>query len=176
MKKIMDGYYLREVLLSDAKDIFSFSSLDVVTKYLTWNSHKTIDDTIYAIKNIYFKKVLDDLPISYAIVDEKLNKVIGIIDFLKDKSDYPEVGYFLNPSYWNKGIMSNALKAIINIGFNELDFNVIGITHMDLNIGSRRVIEKNDFKFIEKINVFLPLKNVNVTCLYYELKRSDYNV
>lgn len=40
-----------------------------------------------------------------------------------------EVGYCLSKSYWNQGIMTESLKAIIKYLFNEIGFNRIQAIH-----------------------------------------------
>lgn len=170
------NYIIREVKLSDAKDIYKFAKLEIVTKFLNWQHHKSLRETEFVIKNYFLKK--DKYPNSYAIVDVKNNVVIGIIDFLDGQigtNDYPNIGYFLNPNYWGQGIMANALNTLLSIGFNELNYKTIGISHIIGNNGSRRVIEKNNFKYVKTLENINMGKHNNVNVKYYEISRSDYN-
>lgn len=168
MKEIMSGYYLRTVKLSDAKALYEFSKDPLVTKYLTWEPHQSIDDTIFAIKNHYFKND----PISYAITN-KDDVAIGIIDFINNSKGKKEVGYFLNPKYQDLGIMTKALTKILDIGFNELGFEVIHIGHIDKNIASKKVILKNNFKQIEEVKRTIKNKTCNI--INYEMKGTEFN-
>ncbi|MGZ7136078.1 MAG: GNAT family N-acetyltransferase [Methanobacterium sp.] len=76
------------------------------------------------------------------------NKVIGSIG-LNIGSDIErisaEVGYWLGEDYWGKGIVSSALKGILEYGFNELDLERIYAVPLEQNIASRKVLEKNGF-------------------------------
>ncbi|MDY0277621.1 MAG: GNAT family protein [Acholeplasma sp.] len=172
--EINQRFYMRTVKIEDAKDLYEFSKLSDVTKYLTWDAHQSIEQTIWVIKNIYFAKVKDGLPISFAIVDREFGKAIGIIDFVKfNDSDVVEIGYFLNPLYWGNGIMTKATNRILNFGFNTLEFDTIGISHMIDNIGSSRVIVKNGFRYVGTTKT---MKNNNYyDVLYYEIRRDDFN-
>lgn len=161
--------YLKEVSINDAEDLFLIAKNDNVTKYLTWQSHKDINQTKDVINNFYLTKVNSNLPNSFGIYLDDLDKIIGIIDFYLE-DNYPYVGYFLDENYWHKGIMTEALNKILDIGFNKLNFPVIRISHFEENIGSMRVILKNNFKFINKI-----VKDDNKTTLVYELKKGDFN-
>ena len=44
---------LRSFTLDDAKDVFEYASDSMVTKYLTWKTHKNIEETINVIKTFY---------------------------------------------------------------------------------------------------------------------------
>lgn len=170
MYKIMDDYYLRTVKLEDAASLYEFSKDKEVTKYLSWEAHQNILETINVISNYYLTKD----PKSFVIVNNK-DIAIGVIDFnIVSRSKYMEIGYFLNPKYHNKGIMTNAVKKLLEIGFNELKYEVIAISHVVENIQSKRVIEKAGFKYIKTIDNII-YKNKNHSLLYYEMKGTDFN-
>lgn len=165
---------LREVKLSDANDLFKITSNKNVVKYLFWNEHENIDETKNVIKNFYLTKK-DIVKInSQAIVYNKNNKVIGIIDLHKN-GDIVEIGYFLAEEYWSMGIMTIALNKMLNIVFNKLNYSKIYISHNILNKGSEKVILKNNFKHFKNIKRFVKTKNEDVELKYYYLKRNDYN-
>lgn len=56
-----------------------------------------------------------------------------------------EVGYWLGEKHWGKGIVSSALKGIVNYGFSDLNLKRIFATPFEQNIGSRKVLERNGF-------------------------------
>ena len=75
-------------------------------------------------------------------------KIIGGISLEKKDGVYKKtavIGYMILKEYSNRGIMTNAVKQIINIGFNCLDLLRIEGHVYDKNIASCRVLEKNDF-------------------------------
>lgn len=166
--------YLREVKPKDANDLFLITSDDLVTSFLGWNSHTNINETINVINNFYLtKKELLKIN-SQAIVYKENNKVIGIID-LNLVNNLVEIGYFLSKDYWNKGIMTKALDKFLNIIFNELNYDVIYISHNIHNLGSKKVILKNKFKYLKTKERLMKQKNEIVTLNYYYLKKDDYN-
>lgn len=57
-----------------------------------------------------------------------------------------ELGYWLAEPFWGKGIITNAIKQMIPIGFNELDIDRIFARPFGTNIGSQKVLEKAGFK------------------------------
>lgn len=56
-----------------------------------------------------------------------------------------EVGYWLGEAHWGKGIISSALKGVVDYGFNELKLRRIFAVPLEQNTASRRVLEKNGF-------------------------------
>ncbi len=57
-----------------------------------------------------------------------------------------EIGYFIDEIYWNKGIATEAVKLIENIGFNDLNLERIEIVTIPENIGSLKVAEKCNYQ------------------------------
>jgi RimJ/RimL family protein N-acetyltransferase len=57
-----------------------------------------------------------------------------------------EIGYFLGEEYWNKGIMSRAVKLAVDYAFAELDVVRIFTGIFDYNTASGRVLEKCGFR------------------------------
>ncbi|MGB9936815.1 MAG: GNAT family N-acetyltransferase [Methanobacterium sp.] len=57
-----------------------------------------------------------------------------------------EVGYWLGEEYWGKGIVSSALKGMVNYCFQELDLQRIFAVPLEHNHTSRRVLEKSGFE------------------------------
>lgn len=56
-----------------------------------------------------------------------------------------EVGYVLLTEYWGKGVMTESVKEICRIAFEELDIIRIEGRTYSPNFGSQRVLEKNGF-------------------------------
>ncbi|MBN3490490.1 GNAT family N-acetyltransferase [Acholeplasma equirhinis] len=143
-----DHYMLRDIELSDAKDMFEYGSDMEVVKYLSWGPYLDLTEAVGSIRKVFQKRPERGLPVGYAIVDLQNNKMIGTIDFHTKYADGSvEVGYCLNRHYWNKGVMTKALRKILEVGFWYFGYEKIIIGHSNENIGSKRVIEKNNFIF-----------------------------
>jgi [ribosomal protein S5]-alanine N-acetyltransferase len=62
-----------------------------------------------------------------------------------------EIGYRLHPDYWNRGLMTEAARAVRDHGFRELNLpRVISLIHPD-NVPSRRIAEKMGMTFEKEI-------------------------
>ncbi|CEI72504.1 Acyl-CoA N-acyltransferase [Romboutsia hominis] len=97
----------------------------------------------------WIREYSDEKNYHWAIELKEINEVIGDIDVfnLKDKHSSCEIGYCLSRAFWNKGIMSEALNAVIKYLFDEVGLNRIVAMHNTKNIASGKVMIKNDMKF-----------------------------
>jgi RimJ/RimL family protein N-acetyltransferase len=73
--------------------------------------------------------------------------------------------------------MTQAVKEIIDLGFNYLKYDKIIIKHLSKNVGSKRVIEKSGFKYIKKEAYTLKKRNTVIQddMLIYEITKEDYH-
>lgn len=72
---------------------------------------------------------------------------IGYHDFELGHSHQAETGYWLAKPYWGQGIMSEAVKKVSQLGFEEFGLIRISATVFHFNEGSARVLEKAGFQF-----------------------------
>ena len=89
---------------------------------------------------------------------EYKGKVIGSLGIEEySEENYPEldalqgreIGYVLSKSYWGQGLMPEAVKAVIDWLFNEVQLDFIIVGHFDRNAQSKRVVEKCGFQYIK---------------------------
>ncbi len=78
--------------------------------------------------------------------DDRVIGMIGLthVDQFQSKG---EIGYWLGESHWRKGIMSEALEAIIKFAFDELNLGRIDISAFTLNEASNSLIKRFGFNF-----------------------------
>jgi len=173
---ITDRLILREWRETDSKDLQEYAKSDLVGPSAGWPPHKDEEESKVIIQ--MFIKNND----SYAIVFKEENKVIGGIGLHYRKPDdslsdlnQREIGYVLNPKYWGKGIVPEAVNCLIKHGFNDLNLDLIWCGHYDFNNKSKRVVEKCNFKYrLKKDEKLRLLDNKEVTTLYYNIFRTDY--
>jgi ribosomal-protein-alanine N-acetyltransferase len=95
----------------------------------------------------------------FPIMYKENNKVIGSLGLHKswtnDESNYAhlkskEIGYVLSKAYWGKGLMPEAVTAVIRFCFDQCKLDALTIGHFTSNNQSKRVIEKCGFTFIKQ--------------------------
>ena len=140
---------LRKLTSEDANSIYNNWANDPeVTKYMTWNAHKSIEET-KQILDIWLNEYKEPKTIRYGVVLKENNELIGAIDVVDYIDNNPEIGYCLSRKYWNKGYMTEACKAVVEYLF-AIGYKTILIEADERNIGSNRVIKKCGFEFTHK--------------------------
>ena len=138
---------LRQLVSSDANEIFALRSNDNVNKYLGRKPSKSIDDAKTFIQTIN-KNIQSNDSIYWAITLNGTDKLIGTIclfDFSDDNLK-AEIGYELLPDFQGKGIMHEAISKVIDFGIKYIGLNSIeAYTHSE-NQNSTRLLEKFNFK------------------------------
>jgi RimJ/RimL family protein N-acetyltransferase len=98
----------------------------------------------------------DGLPSQFAVIFRAESRLIGYCGFfaqIVDGVEEIEIGYRIDPAYWNQGIATEAARAVRDHAFNDLHLSrVVSLIHPD-NAPSRRVAEKNGMT-VEKETIF----------------------
>ncbi|MDB2656417.1 GNAT family N-acetyltransferase [Crocinitomicaceae bacterium] len=58
-----------------------------------------------------------------------------------------EIGYFIGEGHWCQGIASQAVKMIVDYGFQQLDYHRIFAGVFSYNIASKKVLENAGFEY-----------------------------
>lgn len=142
-----DRLILRKVRKSDAEDFFAYAKDPEVAKHVLWHAHKTVKDTKRQIK-ILMRQYRHGDPSSFAIIDKASGKMIGTIGYMwvSAVDCSAEIGYSLCREFWNKGLMTEALKEVIRFSFEILMLNRLEAQHGTDNPASGRVMEKCGMK------------------------------
>lgn len=139
---------LRKMRTSDTRDMYEYSRLPKVTKYLLWDPHESSSQTLEYLEYLQTRYRLGDF-YDWGVVFRESGKMIGTCGFTRFdfENNSAEVGYVLNPDFWGRGIAAEALKRVMHFGFMELNLHRIEARYMSENSKSRRVMEKCKMKF-----------------------------
>lgn len=134
---------LRKLSLDDAKDVFDYARDPEVIRYLPWTVHNSIEDTITYLNDILEKQAKAQVT-SWALVYKPLARVVGSggYNWWLPEQRRAEIGYVLSRSLWGKGLMTEAVRAIIEFGFAKMNLNRIQALCREENLASVKVLEK----------------------------------
>ena len=141
-----DRLILKEIDESHVEDILKIRSNKVVESICEKNSTKKNYDALDFILTIK-KRVQNNETFYFGITYKNQQNLLGTIclyRFSEDRTE-AEVGYELLPDYHRKGIMSEALSAVLNFGFNELNLQEILAFTNKFNENSKGLLLKHDF-------------------------------
>ena len=145
---------LRELLLTDAEEMFELDSDPEVHRYLGNNPVTTVEQIVHVI-NFIRQQYIDNGIGRWAVVDKKTNEFVGwaglklITEETNSHKNYYDLGYRLKKKYWGLGIATEAAIASLDYAFDKLKTReVYAIANVE-NIGSNKVLKKLGFKLIE---------------------------
>ncbi|HRI68159.1 MAG TPA: GNAT family protein, partial [Polyangium sp.] len=137
---------LREILPSDIDTIRRNSSDPDVLRYLGRDAELSLEAAGQRLQ-IIFDSIRDHSGIRWGMCLHDDPKLMGTVGFWKwSKAHYyAEIGYEMSPEYWNKGYMTEAIRAALRFGFEHMDLHRVEANIDPDNVGSRRVVEKLGF-------------------------------
>jgi ribosomal-protein-alanine N-acetyltransferase len=152
---------LRQMSLDDASDFYNYYSDRQVTKHLDWYGPDSVEharEVIQAWNDNYKKKVV----IPWGIALKSNNKIIGTIPYIPIRGTFEwkpllptAVGFELSRAYWNQGIMSEALQAVIAFGFDQLGSHRIQAEVYPENTASVTLMKKFGFQEEGRLRKYL---------------------
>ncbi|REC43484.1 GNAT family N-acetyltransferase [Chryseobacterium pennipullorum] len=138
---------LRQLTPQDTQDLFEYFSLDEVMEYYDLETFKTAEDAENIIQhfNGEFEK---GKGFRWALELKGENKVIGTCGY---HNWYPEhfraeIGYELNPPFWRKGYMKEAILPILTYGFESMQLHRVDAFIDPANISSEKLLTSLNFQ------------------------------
>ena len=133
---------LRRFTPDDAQAMFdNWASDERVTRYLTWTPHKSPELTRQLLEGWC---AAYETPSTYKWAMEYEGELMGNISVVRisENSEWAELGYCMGHAYWNRGLMTEAAKAVIDFLFEAVGVHRIAISHAVKNPASGRVAQK----------------------------------
>lgn len=140
---------LRGLEESDSPRLFEHASNPNMTPYVTWEVHRSIDDSRQFILNHTAEQYLQAVPDPVAICHrDDPTDLVGAIGctWAARPHQVMEMGYWIAEPYWGRGYASEAAKTFLNWVFATYTVNRIQAHHIVDNIASGRVMEKLGMK------------------------------
>ncbi len=134
---------LRPMRVCDAPDMYEYACNPEVTRYLLWNPHESITHTKEYLEYLGGRYRIG-MHYEWALVLKSEQRMIGTCGFVG--FDIPnkrgEIGYVLNPRYRGRELAPEAVRRVLQFGFQVLNLHRIEARFMVGNDASRRVMEK----------------------------------
>ena len=160
-----------------------------VTRFLRWEPHKNALETLGLLAAWATLYPNPDY-YQWAIVEKASGQVFGSIGIFNaalgdagQKAFWPELdpsggiweaGYCIGRSWWNRGLATEALKAVTAYWFSQTDGDWLTCCHAKANPASGRVMEKAGFVYHHDA-VEHKFDGTPVECRCYLLTRERYN-
>ncbi|GAA4060475.1 GNAT family N-acetyltransferase [Flavobacterium cheonanense] len=137
---------LRRVSINDLNEILELRGNPETMKFIPRPLVKTEEDALNHFKMID-EKIEKNEGINWAITVKGNPKLIGIIGHyrIQPENHRCEIGYMILPQYNGQGIVTEAIKAVLEYGFEDMNMHSIEAVIDPDNIASERVLQKNGF-------------------------------
>ncbi|MCL2408524.1 MAG: GNAT family N-acetyltransferase [Oscillospiraceae bacterium] len=165
-----DRLTLRRFTADDSKDAFEKWTSSYDSRFW-YPPHESIEETEQEI-NEYVKNYYNADWYMWAVVFE--DELIGLVCGNEINEDIRSIciGYCITKSCWNRGIATEASKALINYFF-DIGFNRVFSHHNPLNPSSGRVMQKCGMTFEGKIRGGSMFAGEICDCLQYSILKED---
>lgn len=171
-----DRLILRRYVIEDADAMYkNWASDSEVTKFLTWQPHSSVEVSRGIIEN-WLKEYSDEKYYQWAIVlKDNGNEPIGGISVVHMNEDISmvHIGYCLGRAWWRRGIMSEALKAVMDFMFDTVEVNRVESRHDPMNPNSGKVMQKCGMKYEGTLRSADRNNQGICDACYYALLRSE---
>lgn len=146
---------LREISCADENDLFVLFSDPEVMRFYDVEPLTASEQARFYI-NRFTEGYRHKMSIRWGITQKGNNTIIGTCGFYNwsKKARRAETGYELLRTYWNKGIMSEALAAMIKFGLAQMNLQRIEAYVEPENLRSRKVLSKIGFQDEELLEEF----------------------
>jgi ribosomal-protein-alanine N-acetyltransferase len=143
---VTERLILNEITMKDLDVFHALRSNKEIMKYIPGRLAKTKQDTIDIITNSH-NLLAEGNNISWGIRIKVNNLLIGSIGYYRIQWSNlrGEIGYILHPEFQGKGIMSEAMKTILDFGFETMKFHTIEAVLDPENKASENILIRNGF-------------------------------
>lgn len=145
--------FLRPWRETDLEDFYEYASVEGVGEKAGWDHHQSLEESRCILglfmdgKKTFALEYKENGKVIGSLGLEPLDDGLGLDEALRGR----EIGYVLSKEYWGRGLMPEAVTAVIRYCFAVLDFDCLTCGHFDHNARSRRVVEKCGFRFLKKV-------------------------
>ncbi|MBC8560201.1 GNAT family N-acetyltransferase [Fumia xinanensis] len=161
---------------SDLSDLYEYASVPGVGEMAGWPHHESIEASRQILTSWLEEKNI------FALVYRENGKVIGSLGLHPSWADsdprysdlkVKEVGYVLSKDYWGRGLMPEAVTAVIHFCFEQLGLDALTVGHFTENGQSKRVIEKCGFTYVKNGEFYAKLLDKTFEDMNYILLRDE---
>ena len=170
---------IRPLKLADSDRVNSICSDERVSKYTANIPHPYSLDIAKSFIEYTLESAQNKQSYEYAIcLKEDVDTVIGCIGIMHidSKSKRAELGYWVDPTHWGKGIATEASKAMIRFAFDYLKLHSVYARHCTLNPASGKVMSKCGMIHVGKFRDYECKDGKYFDVEFYEILASDLKI
>lgn len=134
---------LRPFASSDAPDLVRLAGAREVAATTLRIPHPYSDSDAQAFLSAVEQRAKEGASMVFAIVDRETVALAGAMGLeLDSHNNRAELGYWVGAPYWGRGLATEAARALLRHGFEDLGLNRIYASHFAGNAASGKVLRK----------------------------------
>jgi ribosomal-protein-alanine N-acetyltransferase len=148
-KLVTERLVLRQITLKDAPWYFGHFNTREIVEGQDYPGPRDLNEACAELKLYFLDNFRRRSGIRWGITlkgDDKLIGSAGFYKWIQPGRYQAEMGYDLNPAFWGKGIMTEALISIIQYGFDQMGLHRIEVLISHHNKRSQELIRRLGFK------------------------------
>ena len=141
---------LRKVRREDASLYYQrIGSREQVTRYMLFNAHTDISESVASVEKALARYETGKC-YRWAIALEEDNTIIGIVELLRfdEVENTCSFAYMIGDAFWGRGFGTQALKAVLDFGFEQMGLNAVEADHMAENFAFGAVMRKAGMAYV----------------------------
>jgi RimJ/RimL family protein N-acetyltransferase len=135
---------LRDFRAEDEADVHLYGADPAVARFMPWGPNTPEETHDFLARTLAHQPILPRLEFGLAIEHRALGQVVGsaALHLRHGPDRTAELGYCLRRDLWGQGVVSEAARALLALGFCTFGLHRIFATCNAENVGSYRVMEK----------------------------------
>jgi ribosomal-protein-alanine N-acetyltransferase len=164
---------------SHVDQLWPYVSDPAVPRMMSWSAHTDRHQTVEFVRHVN-TALAGSTGVTWAI--EHDGRAVGCIGFDDIRFELrawrlvrAELGYWIAPPLWGRGLMTEAAHAVMRCGFEMIGLHKITVGCLVENVASRRVIEKLGFRSVGRHEDDVWRDGRWWSVLRYELTASEWS-
>ncbi len=166
---------LREILIDDARAIFKMRSSRAVNRFIARDAMTDVESAEELVQRTN-KAFSEKQGIGWAGILRDGNEIVGTCGLMRidHMNNRAELGGELNSDFWGKHIAIEAVSAIVEFGFKEMQLHSIEARVNPKNRGAIFLMEKLGFEKEGHLKEFIHFKDAYLDLAIYTLFERNF--
>ena len=143
---------LRPLQLSDVDDLWPHTSDPELPRFMTWEHHKHRDETAQFVARTVAARADERAYVWTVREGDAFRGLVGLHDVTRQqlawRMDRGELGYWMGAPFRSRGFTTEAARAAVRFGFEELGLHKVTVGCVKENEPSVRIIERLGFRLV----------------------------
>ncbi len=131
---------LRPLAASDAEDLYDVYRRPEAMQFMNEPAHSSAVETVKMVEGM-----LTGPGTVWTVRTAEDGPALGFVDYIGN-AGVPGMGYMLHPEHWGNGYMSEAVRAALDYGFDEMGLDRVELWISEENRASLRLAERVGFR------------------------------